>query len=723
MEQSGSSVNTSAMLTSSFIHIVNRCLNEYYREPRSSFGALSYPATFFQGRIFNKKDIEEYNRSRSFSRIFHDLAKANHWHQAITFLLNCVEYFLPPVPVLQNILDTMLLIDAESLVVEAQLYLHQLLIYYPPRTDDMAMFYWEVLKEEELAQKRVSSPVDPCGSFINVLHQLETELNNIDQKNISGCSLAISVRCLDIHKNTGETNDDREDDEDENALEHNEEILQLCDATLLTGKYLKFWWDNASCEERVHRLLYVLSIMNEIMQLDINVWKSRSPEAQKHPLARPIISRLIWQRNDINPSAMIVRMIISMYAICHKNDLFDCMKQMERLLNFIALTLPSSPWDEGEGFPPDSHQRRVFAQYVATALIDSGLSDNRVEAALARLSPDWFRLLVSTKVHNHRSEQSHGDLPLNVVQLAKMIIQGLSWGDEDAYQFDSSECSDEEDPSPEKKGRKKKSVKRNAKGETQIHVQARCGNSEKLSQILAKEGKNINLADNAGWTAMHEAVSHEQVECVKVLCRYKPDEGRRKLRNQRRKSDESSKKNRLAVNLHAKGGEMGITPLHEAVMRNNLQIASILLKYGGPSLLNDTTNAGLTALDLASDERMKYLLKDRKLEGQKVEKKWLSEMKLSATHIPFMPSDLSCFSLRCMLLTCYLEVHCLYGITEKFKKIFRKSGFSKSPARKYVDYLERHHDVKALRYFRRTVKSHLSGRISVPEAYLLIFLC
>lgn len=39
------------------------------------------------------------------------------------------------------------------------------------------------------------------------------------------------------------------------------------------------------------------------------------------------------------------------------------------------------------------------------------------------------------------------------------------------------------------------------------------------------------------------------------------------------------------MNLHAKGGDMGVTVLHEAVIQNSVNVADLLLDYGG-KLLN-----------------------------------------------------------------------------------------------------------------------------------------
>ncbi|XP_071449274.1 SMC5-SMC6 complex localization factor protein 1-like [Hetaerina americana] len=717
---------TSKVTPKDFIRVVNGCLNKYYKDPISCFGSYSYATTFCH-KWMMRQGVEKCRRSQGFACIFQDLAKANHWNQTVHYLSSSLLFNLPPVNVIQKLLDTMLVIDTETFVVEAQIYLHQLSTFYPPKDDDMAFYYWEIFKEEEIEQKRVSSPRDPCGSFINILHQLDVELTNLDQENNNSHSIAVNVSCLSLEQNVDDANRFEEEEYDGNASAPAKDMLEYYDSTTLTGKHLKLWWPKAGTEQKIHRLICVLSVMNDIFQMDIDVWNQRSEEAQRHPLARPIISRLLWPYDLGNPSAMIVKMVVNMYAVCLRNDLLEVVSQIERLVNFIALTLPSSPLDGGDGYPPDSHQRRVFAQHVAMALIDSGVAEGTVDRALSSLSPDWLRLIVNSKIHSHRSSQSCGDLPLNVAQLAKVIIQGVFWGDEADCSFDSSICSeDEEEPTTSRRGRRKCGVKRNAKGETQLHILARAGKSEKLSQALEKGGNLINVADYAGWTPVHEAVTHGQLECVRVLCQYKPRGEQRQKKQRHRISVEGSSKSdgsSLAVDLHAKGGDMGYTPLHDAVTQNQIRIADLLLKYGGPSLLNDTTNAGLTPLDLAINEKMKNVLMNRKEEGRIMEKKWLLEMKSKDIQIPNVPSDQNCISLRCMLLHCYLATHCLNDITAKLKVIAGKPPSHKSSVAKNIDYVEKSHDIKALRYFQKYLKSRLSGKISLPEAYLIIFLC
>lgn len=51
---------------------------------------------------------------------------------------------------------------------------------------------------------------------------------------------------------------------------------------------------------------------------------------------------------------------------------------------------------------------------------------------------------------------------------------------------------------------------------------SRAGNGPKLINALTKYGQFINLPDHAGWTPLHEAATHENLECLQILLNYQP---------------------------------------------------------------------------------------------------------------------------------------------------------------------------------------------------------
>jgi ankyrin repeat protein len=58
--------------------------------------------------------------------------------------------------------------------------------------------------------------------------------------------------------------------------------------------------------------------------------------------------------------------------------------------------------------------------------------------------------------------------------------------------------------------------KRNFRGETQLHIAAQKGDLS-LCKKLVDDGANINSADNAGWTPLHEACAYGYYDLAELL--------------------------------------------------------------------------------------------------------------------------------------------------------------------------------------------------------------
>ncbi|KAM6033315.1 ankyrin repeat domain-containing protein 31 [Chlamydotis macqueenii] len=123
-------------------------------------------------------------------------------------------------------------------------------------------------------------------------------------------------------------------------------------------------------------------------------------------------------------------------------------------------------------------------------------------------------------------------------------------------------------------------MKRNAKGETQLHIAARRGDLS-LVKTLISSGICVNEQDYAGWTAIHEASNRGFTEVILELLK-------------------------AGANVNSRSLD-GILPIHDAVSGNYLEAVRILLQHGANPCEKD--GAGKSALDEASDDEMKELLK------------------------------------------------------------------------------------------------------------------
>lgn len=71
-------------------------------------------------------------------------------------------------------------------------------------------------------------------------------------------------------------------------------------------------------------------------------------------------------------------------------------------------------------------------------------------------------------------------------------------------------------PNTTRKRTRVSAVKKNSKGETQLHLACINGNSSLVQQLLER-GHPVNVRDNCGWLPLHEACNHGYLDVVKIL--------------------------------------------------------------------------------------------------------------------------------------------------------------------------------------------------------------
>ncbi|XP_017546619.2 SMC5-SMC6 complex localization factor protein 1 isoform X1 [Pygocentrus nattereri] len=115
----------------------------------------------------------------------------------------------------------------------------------------------------------------------------------------------------------------------------------------------------------------------------------------------------------------------------------------------------------------------------------------------------------------------------------------------------------------------------NPAGETLLHRACKRNQVETVLHILSLPGTDVNVKDHAGWTPLHEACNHGSSECVEVLLQNCPG---------------------LQLDSQVKG----VSPLHDALLNQHTDIAKMLLRHAGSSLLQLRDDFGCTPLDLVS---------------------------------------------------------------------------------------------------------------------------
>nr|XP_024215383.1 SMC5-SMC6 complex localization factor protein 1-like isoform X1 [Halyomorpha halys] len=136
-----------------------------------------------------------------------------------------------------------------------------------------------------------------------------------------------------------------------------------------------------------------------------------------------------------------------------------------------------------------------------------------------------------------------------------------------------------------------KNNKCDTSGETVIHKYCRMNNHKALSAALRSKEVNVNIADNAGWTPLHNAAHYNSIDCFKLL-----------IKHRLTAPAEADKLNIFSLNSD------NDTPLSCAVKQGNDKIVDILLNSGAGVTVWNKVSSGCSAIQLAKTKQMEETL-------------------------------------------------------------------------------------------------------------------
>ncbi|KAJ8315894.1 hypothetical protein KUTeg_006552 [Tegillarca granosa] len=331
---------------------------------------------------------------------------------------------------------------------------------------------------------------------------------------------------------------------------------------------------------------YLVALLEQ--NFDFNIKKFQHGQLNVHKLKSTMLSQLLWPgmnqiclngrchdllslfedclacQMDEQRKIEVAKLLLSL--LCMAVELCSCTEFGSQEVSGVKLI-------QGEKVSP-------FLDQISKKIYASKLDRFILRQVLAGLQPSWISLGVCCCLLNEQDDYLILEgLPSGALSLPEIVSKYFFL----LPKFSNNSKYFPAYKSPHEKWKSARQSmanilnKRNIKGETPLHTACIKNNVVQLQQLLNIPGVDINVKDNAGWTPLHEACNHGEV-------------------NKSRK-----------VDLLASTDD-GITPLHDAVMNDRQDVCQLLLQHGGSKLLESKTIDNLTPMDLAYTDSMRSLL-------------------------------------------------------------------------------------------------------------------
>jgi len=385
----------------------------------------------------------------------------------------------------------------------------------------------------------------------------------------------------------------------------------------------------------------VFKFLIKLCELDMNNWYDHVvAEDCLESEYKPILARILFPSEPIGFTKRI-EMLCNLYVEAIVRNINEDL--LTYIRNVVGLASQLIQFSERSSKHSHSNAGKLdIASNLAKQFSNISMTSSRLWAELYLLQPTWLAALVSRKYLENIS-----NFPINDETAAlRILISSFLNADIDLHCEDT--INDVALPSQTSTPLKSTSINKlnvrvrntpltgnrqfskktvtkvnskNKYGETPLHIAAKKGQYERMSDCLNTPGVDINCQDNAGYSPLHEAVGSDNIEIVKLLLQYVPHSHTLDRYFAVSSPSTKAKKNVKRVDLLLVDKESGMNPVHEAVDNDNITITKLFLdsilseqdlsNSGLPTMkliMESTTKNGETLSNLAKSNEMKKLL-------------------------------------------------------------------------------------------------------------------
>lgn len=447
---------------------------------------------------------------------------------------------------------------------------------HPPCNKKLRNLYCNVLVGE-IDNVDPSNPEIVTYNFKNILKLIDKTINDINNKpNDDGVNLVeedfVGNKSFEIPENI--------DDFYQFFSDNYKKTGNILPSTLISSNN-DFEEDRDKIDSRavLKRLFFVFSLMVDILEENFRMWWMRSRYCLRNKIRSessfPIIVKIAWEdikdRNSLNEHCIEV---FDLFSSCPK----EYKLEIARYITLLSEVVRASEENKEMKFPFFGVHCNRFAKelsnYVKT---ENGDTVSNIQL----IHPTWLKFIVIGFIL--KSElTSNGVDDLN--SIVKIIKRNLSLRPKAVSNRGNQRGIS-------KKNLNLKNNKCDTSGETVIHKYCRMNNHKALGVALRSKDVNVNIADNAGWTPLHNVAHYNSVDCLKLLIKHRlpAPAGAEELNIFSLNSDND-------------------TPLSCAVKIGNDKVVDILLSSGAGVTVWNTVSSGCSAVQLAKSKQIEEAL-------------------------------------------------------------------------------------------------------------------